>query len=262
MVLVSDIIGYVESYTGHNLNRDEGIQFGESSRPITGATVTWMASPDAIQAAGEVGHELLIAHESVYYPYDVINSQNAPLEWKKWRVNRQRLELFEAYNLSCLRLHGSLDEICIFDIFASKLGLGKPVYIDGLVKVYEIEPCPLTSLIDTVKQKVGMEALRVAYPGDINQSVHRVGLPWGGLGLFVNVSYQQKLVELGCDVFIAGESDNYGFRFSVESGIPMIETSHEISENPGLAVFAEMLAESFPDVSFQFYENASIWRIV
>ena len=58
--------------------------------------------------------------------------------------------------------------------------------------------------------------------------VSRIGLPWGGLGLFVNVGYQQALVEQGCDLFIAGESDNYGFRFAQECGIPMIETSHEI----------------------------------
>ena len=46
-----------------------------------------------------------------------------------------------------------------------------------------------------------------------------VGLPWGGLGLFVNVGYQQALVARDCDVFIAGESDNLGFRFAVESGV-------------------------------------------
>ena len=262
MADISDIIGYVESYTGHGLNRDEGIQFGDSSQSITGATVAWMASPDAIQAAGEAGHDLLIAHESIFYPYDVINMQDAPQDWIKWKVNQQRLELFNAYNLSCLRLHGSVDEICIFDSFANSLGFGNPVFVDGLVKVYEIEPCSLASLIDRVKQKVGMPALRVAHTGDCSQSVHRVGLPWGGLGLFVNVTYQQKLVELDCDVFIAGESDNYGFRFAVESGIPMIETSHDLSENPGLKIFTELLSASFPDVSFQFYENAPVWRIV
>ena len=81
--------------------------------------------------------------------------------------------------------------------------------------------------------------------------MHRVGLPWGGLGLFVNVGYQQRLIEQGCDVFIAGESDNYGFRFAAECGIPMIETSHELSENDGLRRFAEMLSGGFPDVQFR-----------
>jgi putative NIF3 family GTP cyclohydrolase 1 type 2 len=109
---------------------------------------------------------------------------------------------------------------------------------------------------------MGMASLRIAYTGHLDQTVSRIGLPWGGLGLFVNVNYQQSLIEQNCDVFIAGEADSYGFRFSVEAGIPMIETGHELSENPGLRVFTKLLEQAFPDVSFQFYENTSIWQIL
>jgi putative NIF3 family GTP cyclohydrolase 1 type 2 len=111
-----------------------------------------------------------------------------------------------------------------------------------------------------------MDHVRIGVPGEpetaMDRRVHRVGLPWGGLGLFVNVGYQQTLIAQGCDVFIAGESDNYGFRFAQEAGIPMIETSHEVSENPGLAVFTERLKERFPDVDFAFYGNPCAWRVV
>jgi putative NIF3 family GTP cyclohydrolase 1 type 2 len=80
--------------------------------------------------------------------------------------------------------------------------------------------------------------------------------------LFVNVGYQQALVEQNCDVFIAGESDNYGFRFAQECGIPMIETSHEISENNGLKRFAKILAQELPEVKINFYENKCVWRVL
>ena len=96
-----------------------------------------------------------------------------------------------------------MDQISIFDTFAELLGLGAAVYADGLVKVYEIPPCPLAELIERVKHSVGMSHLRVAAAGADGRTVHRVGLPWGGLGLFVNVGYQQQLIEQGCDVFIA-----------------------------------------------------------
>ena len=104
-----------------------------------------------------------------------------------------------------------------------------------------------------------MANVRVAHLPDPDAKVSRVGLPWGGLGLFINVGYQQRLVVQDCDVFIAGEADNYGFRFAVECGIPMIETSHEISENPGLSHFTRMLSEQFPSVEFSFYENSCVW---
>lgn len=260
MTTINQIIGRVEAMAGHRLNRDEGLHMGEGGRAVRRVTVAWMATLDAIRAAGVAGDDLLIAHESIYYPYDVVVDANAPLGWEQWKVNRQRRELAEQYGLSLLRLHGSVDEICIFDVFAGMLGLGKAVHVDGLVKVYEMSPRPLRELIADVKRRVGMEHVRVAAE-NMEAVVRRVGVPWGGLGLFVNVGYQQRLVELGCDVFIAGESDSYGFRFAVESGIPMIETSHEVSENPGLRRFTQMLASDFADVEFRFYENACIWRM-
>ena len=261
MSTIADIIRCVETLANHKLNADEGVQHGQGDRSLGGATVSWMASPDAILSAGESGHDLLIAHEALYYPSDVLTSTNPPEGWEEWTVNRQRKQLLEQYGLSFLRLHGSVDEICIFDTFAELLGLGEPVFADGLVKVYEIPPCPLSDLVRDVKGRIGMTSVRVSGCGDMERTVRRVGLPWGGLGLSVNVGYQQRLVACGCDVFIAGESDNYGFRFASECGIPMIETSHELSENPGLRRFTEILARALHDVAFRFYENACIWRL-
>ncbi|MHC4884904.1 MAG: Nif3-like dinuclear metal center hexameric protein [Planctomycetota bacterium] len=261
MTRVSDVVLNIEKATGRTLDGDEGVQHGDGTREFTGATVAWMATPDAIQAAGEAGHELLIVHESLYYPYDVIISKSPPHRWEEWLVNRQRRSLLEQYDLALLRLHSSADRICIFDVFAETLGLGDAVFADDLVKVYDIPPCPLRALVERVKLQTGMPHLRVSAAGDTNRTVSRVGLPWGGLGLFPNVGYQQALLEQGCDVFIAGESDNYGFRFAAECGIPMIETSHEVSENPGLRRLTGVLDEAFPDVQFAFYENECIWRM-
>ncbi|HUV93401.1 MAG TPA: Nif3-like dinuclear metal center hexameric protein [Anaerolineae bacterium] len=77
----------------------------------------------------------------------------------------------------------------------------------------------------------------------------------------MNVTYQQRLIEMSCDVLTAGESDNYGFRFSAELGIPMIETGHEISENPGLEHFARMLQDRFPELVVSFCECEPAWRM-
>jgi putative NIF3 family GTP cyclohydrolase 1 type 2 len=261
MTTVSDIIRYVETSTGHPLMGDEGVQHGPADRAVSAVTICWMATPSALQAAGESQSDLLVGHESLYYPYDVINSPDPPPDWRDWETNRQRTALLDRYGLTFLRLHGSLDEICIFDDFAALLDLGTPVYVDGLVKIYEIEACTLAELIGRVKDKTRMACLRVSQPETMKRRIRRVGLPWGGLGLFVNVAYQQRLIEQGCDAFIAGESDNYGFRFSAECGIPMIETSHEISENPGLRHFASMVAEVFPAVRVHFFENSCAWSI-
>ena len=252
----------MKTQAGQDLRHDEGVWHGSIDHETKSATVVWKATPDAIRAAGEAGHDLIIAHESLYSPYDVLANPNPPKGWQEWKTNRQRRELLEKYDLTLLRLHGSIDKLCIFDDFAERLELGEAVFVDDLVKVYEIPPCPLHKLVQRVKKQMNMPALRVADAGDMNQLVSRVGLPWGGVGLLMNVGYQNSLIEQNCNVFIAGETDNYGFRFAAECGIPMIETSHELSENPGFEHFTEILTKTFPSTDFHFYENKCIWQIV
>ena len=96
MTYLSDIIRFVENAAGHRLNRDEGIQHGKNDRLNRGATLAWMASPDAIRAAGAAGHDLLIGHESLYFPYDVIVADNPPPGWREWQINRQRFDLWKS----------------------------------------------------------------------------------------------------------------------------------------------------------------------
>ena len=50
------------------------------------------------------------------------------------------------------------------------------------------------------------------------------------------------------------------FAFGSRLGIPMIETSHEDSENPGLRHFTALLAAAFPQVKFSFHENPRVWE--
>ena len=263
MVMIKDIEKMVERMTGNPLGGDEGVHYGVADKEVSKMTVCWMATPDAIRHSGERGDDLILCHESLYQPYGANYKKDVVPGWEKWRVNVQRDELLDEYGLSCMRIHGSADRICIFDVFAEDLGLGDPVAtIDSVRKVYEIPECSLGDLVERVKKVFNMPSLRVALAGDLDQKVKRIGLPWGGLGLFVNVSYQQFLVEHECDVFIAGESDNYGLRFAQECGISMIETSHEISENNGLRKFAAIIADEFPGLDVEFYENSCVWTMM
>jgi putative NIF3 family GTP cyclohydrolase 1 type 2 len=259
MTTTHDVIATIEQLSGHPLNRDEGVHHGCADRPVSRALVCWMATPDALAAAGEQHSDLVIAHESLYYPYDAAVRSDNPPGWQDWPTNRQRRELLERYDLVLLRAHGSADDICIFDDFAALLGLGAPISAEGLAKVYEITPRTLGALVQEVKARTGMPAVRVTSPRGMGQVLRRVALPWGGLGLFVNVGYQQQVIVQGCDVLIAGEADNYGFRFCAELGIPMIETGHEISENPGLEHFAQLLRTQRPELDVVFYACPPAW---
>ncbi len=254
MTTTSNLAAYIEELTGHPLNRDEGVQHGSGGREVARVLVTWMATVPAIARAGESDCQLVLCHESLYFPYDAYIRTDNPIGWEDWPTNRRRRELLDKYNLTLLRAHGSLDEICIFDDFAALLNLGKPVEAEGFVKIYEIQPQPLGQLIADIAARMQLEALRYTAPQGLQQVVRRVGLPWGGLGLFVNVGYQQQCIARNCDVLIGGESDSYGLHFASELGIPFIETGHELSENPGLAHWVLMLEKRFPDLAVEYYD--------
>lgn len=254
MTTTNDISAYIQELTGHPLNRDEGVQHGSGDQAISKVLVTWMATAPAIARAAATGCQLVLCHESLYFPYDAYIRSDNPNGWEDWPTNRQRRELLDQHNLVLLRAHGSLDEVCIFDDFATLLGLGQSVGGRGYNKVFEIEPISLADLIDHAARAMQLSTLRYTAPHGLGQIVHRVGLPWGGLGLFVNVSYQQECIARGCDVLIGGESDSYGLHFANELGIPFIETGHEYSENPGLAHWVLMLEKRFPELAVEYYD--------
>jgi len=256
---VADIIAFVEQSTGHSINPEEGVLHGSAQDEVERVVLCWQATRDILADAGEQGVDLVIGHESLYYPHNVLEDGGEP-GWEGWRFNRVRRELLETHGLTFVRLHTSVDELTIIDDFAAVLGLGRPIVETGWgSKVYEIEPCTLRELVERVKDRMGMPHVRASAPNGMDQEVTRIGLPCGGGGLYGNVGFQNTLIEMGCDALIAGEACSYGFRFSAECGVPMIETTHEGSENPGLARFCRMLQEQFPDLSIKFIEVGPPW---
>jgi len=259
MTTVNDIIAFVERSTGRPLSKDEGVHRGSRDAGATSVTVAWMATADALRAAGASGSDLFIGHECLYFPYDVHIRGNGPDGWEDWPTNAQRNALLDEHGMTFLRVHSSMDQMTILDDFAALLELGEPVFVDGFVRIYEIAECAYGELVDRVKRRTGMPHVRITMADRADRTVRRVGVPWGGLGLFTNVSFQQQILEQGVDVMIAGETDNYGFRFGEELGVPMIETSHEISENPGIERFAKLLGEEFPGLTVTYHDLPCVW---
>lgn len=232
-------------------NPDEGIVFGDGGREISGAQVSWTASLEAIETAVKDGANLMLVHETLLLPYS-----ERPTDYLSWPANRNRLKALSDGGVSVIRLHGTMDEICVFDCFAETLGLGEPsIEEPGYVKLYDIDPTGIEELAARVKKALGMEKVRMASPFNPPEEIRRIALPWGGMGLFVNASYQAALLKHGPDAFIAGETDSYAMHFAADSGVYLVETGHEISENPGIKKFAEMLSAEMPEIKINYFEN-------
>ncbi len=256
MTTPNDIIAWVEQLQGRPIHHEEGIHHGAPDIEITGVTVCWKATPGAIAEAGERGDNLLIGHESLHYPYYFDFDPERTPGWREWKVNTRRMERLDRYGQTYLRLHSTIDHLCIAADMAAWLRLGQPSTADGGQAVYEIDECTVGELAAAVKRISGLPALRVSSPTDMDMRVKRVGLLVGGAGLCANGGAYEPGVRAGIDVFIAGEVDNYGFRYATECGVALIETSHEVCENPGFRHFAAMVRERFPRLRVSFYENS------
>jgi len=254
---VHDLEKYLYNLKG-KLNSDEGHVFGNGRMKVKGIQVSWMATLDAIQSAHKIGANVMLVHEALFFPYP-FTEKSRPEDYFTWAVNRKRAHLLSEYGIAVVRFHGTLDEICIFDDFARALGLLKPsIEEEGLVKLYDIEPTSVEEMIERVKTSLGLDLVRVT-PCDLKKKVRRIGLLWGGLGLFVNVEYQQQVLRHDPDLFIAGETDSYTMHFAIDVGVVVIETSHEISENIGLKNFTNKLKQELENIPIVFYENRKPW---
>jgi putative NIF3 family GTP cyclohydrolase 1 type 2 len=261
MTTPNDIIRWVEDLKGRPINHEEGVHHGSGERAVRGVTICWKAVPAAIDAAGARGDDLIVGHESLYYPYYFDFDPDRTPGWPEWGINVRRKEQLERYGLAYLRLHTSIDYLCIAEDMGRWLELGEPTITERGTRVWEIPPVSVRELVARAKRVSGLPAIRVSAPKGLDQTVRRAGLLVGGAGLCPNGGAFEPYVRAGCDVLIAGETDNYGFRYAAECGIPLIETSHEVVENPGFRHFSEMLTEAFSDLHVTFFENTCPYEV-
>lgn len=235
---------------------EEGVRFGDPQVEVRGVLVTWMPTCAAISAAAERACNLVICHEDLFFPY---SGARAALEVSlNWPVSRNRIGLLVRHGLTVLRAHGSLDRLCVVDEFARAVGLRGEVMADGLARVFTISEVSLGDLARQVKRSLRLARIRVV--GDLERRITKVGVAVGGIGLSVNISFWERLLSAGAQVVLTGETDEYAMRYAEDSGIGVIETTHAVSENPGLRRFCDILRERFPDVPVEFHECGVTWQ--
>lgn len=259
MVTPADIIRWIEEIVSHPLRPDEGMFFGAIDSEITGITTCWTPSPDAIRASVQRGYNLILHHEILLFQGTWTEAND---RYEVWPANAQRMYMLKKNHLLSCRVHGTMDEISIYESFRKQLGFPEHCNrkeSDPFLKIYEIVSISYGELINKVKRSLKMPYARYTN-GDLDRKVKIIAIPWGGMALSVNSAYLNGLMSLGkIDVMIAGEIDNYGARFCKEVGIDVIETSHEISENDGIEEFARLLCRQFPDIPVQFYREPPVF---
>ncbi len=255
IMTAADVAHYIENLVVEPAE-DEGFKFGTPRAPVSGVLVCWMCTLAAIKRAVAEGCNMIVCHEEMHYPYATFKPGLE--KYLTWTVNRQRIQALSHAEVTVYRAHGMLDHYCILDDFAAELGLSSPDVNEEFYRIYDIELHTVGQLVEQVKAAVGMDCVRVT--GDLAREVSRVGLPWGGLGLSVNVDFIEGLLAYHPDVLIAGETDEYAMFYCIDADVPLIETSHVASENFGLAHFAQDLAADLPSLKVVFHSCPVPWH--
>jgi len=252
-----DVASFIESLAPP-MGREEGFRFGDPSGEATGVLVCFMATTRALAAAVEHSCSLVVCHEQLNYPYE---SWGVGLEQSiTWSVNRRRFTALARGGLTVYRAHGQADRFSIVDDFRRLLELPEPTVRDGLRLICEIEPVTVRDLAARVKRRTGLGSVRVA--GNLDTTVRRVAPAVGGLGLSLNIGYLETVLDLRPDVLIAGECDEYAWLYLQDAGVPVIETAHCTSENPGLGTLTRVLQHQFPGIPVVFHEVECPWVVV
>jgi len=254
-MLVEDIERFWES-RALELGPEEGFRFGDPTQQLTGIGVAWMATIEVIREASERGLNCLIVHEDLFFPPGYARAELEPHLSNP--VNLARLRALTQTGVCVFRAHSSIDRLCVLDDFRRALGLPEPVIAERMQRICEIQPMTAGDLASQVKERLRLESVR--FVGDPERLVRRVGLPWGGLGLSINAGYVSECMQLGAEILVAGEVDDYTMRAAVDVGVPIIETSHAESENIGLAHFVELLQDAFPGTPACFLECRRPWQ--
>jgi putative NIF3 family GTP cyclohydrolase 1 type 2 len=205
---------------------------------------------------------LIICHELAFYPelpqphpYRwTSDPAEMPYELEDHPNQRIRKKLLNSKpGIIVLQMHYLLDRFCIQHAFVEAADLGRCVVDAGYESVYQLDvPITVKQLARKLSECLGLEGIRIA--GDPEKIVTKAGSLWGGVGLSSNRYWMRKQIEHGAEVLIAGESDELAMCFAIDSGVPMIITSHVMSENFGIKKFALFLASHSNGVAVEFYE--------
>jgi putative NIF3 family GTP cyclohydrolase 1 type 2 len=225
---------------------------GDSSTAVTGIAVTMMATFDVLQRAAEIGANLIITHEPVfYYHFD----PKVPMESYNDPVYEAKKAFIKEHNLVVWRFHDFIHRMKPDAIMKGMVkALGWEKYQDKEDgNVFQLPPVTLKKLAKSLKQKLGIQTMRVV--GDPNASVSIVGLSPGFGGFEMNRSIFQRN---GVEVLIIGEAHEWetgeyaadAVTAKIKKGL--IVLGHIPSEQAGMEECARWLKIFIKDVPVEF----------
>jgi putative NIF3 family GTP cyclohydrolase 1 type 2 len=218
-------------------NTVDTLKSGQPSQVVTGIITTMFPTITVIQEAIKRNANFIIAHEPSFY------NHRDDKEWvKNNEVVRQKLALLDKHKIAIWRFHDychALQPDAVIYGVAKKAGWEAYYKTGALLTIPAIS---LKQLAQHLKTSLGIAHVRVI--GDLNQSCARVALmpgAWGGQRQVSTVEAENP------DVLVVGELSEWETAEYIRDANllghrkGLIVLGHSVSEEPGMAYFAEWL---------------------
>lgn len=226
------------------------IKTGDASQELTGITVTFLVTSDAIEHAIQNGSNLIITHEPTFY------NHRDEIDWlKDHAVYQAKRRLIDENRIVIWRFHDYLHSI---PPDSTVMGILQEMDWEANVSpdqpfLSDIQPMTLLNLGRVIKDRLGLD--RVFVVGDLTLMCKRAAILPG----FPPAEFQiGALGDPTVDVLITGEihewetSEYVRDATSLGLGKGLIVLGHAASEEPGLKRIVPWLEERLPGVPIAF----------
>lgn len=225
------------------------LKTGNPAQIVSGIVTAFTASVEVIRKTVALGSNLIITHEPTFYDHwDKAEglAGNPVFEAKRRLIAENQLAIWRFHD------HWDFHPEGILTSLMRKLGWEKYQNHEK-PQLFDIPPTPLTELIDILKAKLCLPALRGISPSQM--TCRRVALLQGAAGI------QEQFDSLGrdgADVLVCGEVFEWQIceymRDSLALGQikALLLVGHERSEAPGMEHLAEWLRPKFPGIPITY----------
>lgn len=255
MTTVADILRYLETIAPPYMKEswdNVGLLCGSRNTPVTKILVALDPFEHVCQEAAEWGAELIVTHHPIIFqPMKSVTDDTS--------IGRSIMELCR-HGISAINAHTNLD--CapggVNDVLAKTLGLEKIQVISpagtnedgipyGLLRCGEVAEQPLDDFLSHVKGALDCQGLRYV---DGGKPVRKVAVGGGSCA-----GAMLDALDAGCDTFVTADIKYNQFWDAQDLGLNLIDAGHFHTENPVVAVLAEKLQATFPQLEVKISEK-------
>lgn len=244
----------------------DGLITGNLNQIVQGVAVSFIASHEAIEKAAELGANLFITHEGVFYEHRGSRAEKKVINDP---VILRKKEQIDSFQMVLYRYHDGPHQT-VPDIITHGLlqALGWDMYqynhLQHACIITLPEPLSVQQIVHHLKDRLDLPYVRFA--GDSEQECRKVALTAGYRG-GGNISLP-LFTEQRIDLLIAGEGPEWETPEYVQDAVSQgsqqsqILIGHAASEEPGMKVVAQQIQDHFPDLPVYFIPTSRVIKVL